>query len=231
MFRTILILALFKLSIGHVIRSAEQGIVGGRNADIEDIPWHASISVKQNEAFLSHLGNGAILRPQIIITTASTLTNSADATLLDGSFFVRVGSVEATNGGTLIAVDRIAIHPQYNESRAANDIALLKLAKMLDFTSSIAPLLVNAVDRLRDGVNVTVSGWISQEPVSNSSRELQIVDQVIWNQDECAEAYSSADGGSLVADTHICAGSRANSGPCPVMLAEYQYIRHSQYFI
>lgn len=222
MFRLLIALAMIGMTFGHVIPS-EQRIIGGRNVSIEDNPWHASISMQSGEgesATYTHLGSGAILGPDLIMTVASAVTDDENGTLLAGPFFVRVGSDEAESGGVLVAVDRIVIHPQFNESRAANDIAIIFLADILDFTDSVGPITLPAgdIDRLPDGTNVTVTGWI---PEQTDVRGLQVVEQVIWNQDECADAYRAADGGSdapsLVANTHVCAGSEAAQGPCPVL--------------
>lgn len=215
LFRSIVALALIGMSFGHVLRF-ENRIVGGRNATIEQRPWHASINfqfIEQNSTSWVYSGSGAILGPQLIVTVADAVTNQ-NGTLLEGPFFVRAGSARADDGGVFVAVERIVVHAEFNKTTAENNVALLFLAAPLNFNESISAIALPAADAesLPEGTNVSLSGWTINESPED---DLQVVDQVIRSLEVCQQAYEGVT--DLVGENNICAATEEeNVGPCSV---------------
>lgn len=219
LFRSFVALALIGMSFGFVVRM-ENRIVGGRNTTIEQRPWHAALSIQTNSgenATFFHLASGAILGPQLIVTVANAVTD-ANGTLSDAPYFVRVGSSQAEEGGILVPVARVDVHPSYNKTTSENDLALLFLSEVLEFDESVNVIALPSADAepLPEGTNVTLSGWVIQpEDGETFTPELQVVDQVIVSQAACAAAYSN-DTGLINANTTCAASELERTGPCPV---------------
>lgn len=208
LFRTAVALALFGISIGHPTELQQ------RNATISERPWHASIAVRWDpDTTLADLVCGAIISPQVIVTTANLVSQSP----ID-SIVVRVGADEAASGGQLVAIDRIIAHPEFNADTLANDIALVFLSAPLNYTANVSAIALPSTDavRLPEGTNVSFSGWrFDASTEVGASGSLQIVNQVIWNHDACIRHYRNET--STVTNNNICAASEIeDSGPCTV---------------
>lgn len=64
------------------------------------------------------------------------------------------------SGGTLYKVSAITIHPNYNPSTIANDIAVLKLSTPLTLSSNVAIIAyATTTPSVSDGQIVNVAGW------------------------------------------------------------------------
>ena len=57
---------------------------------------------------------------------------------------VRLGSSFYNRGGTLVTVNRVVVHPSYNPSTNANDIALLKMTSTVRYGATIGPVCLPA---------------------------------------------------------------------------------------
>lgn len=243
--RSFLFLVLFGMSFGHVFRAQQRR---SRNATIEDRPWHVSVGyvndVADANATPSHLCSGTIIGPQLIATAAYMITR-VGGVLPDALFYVRVGSNNAESGGQLIAVDRIIVHPQLNETTLENDIALLYLPVPLNFSDSVNAIALPDADaeRLPADSNVTMSGWRIKHVLDEDIMMrvvlpgIHIVDQVIWDQDACKNVHRNVT--EVVGDNNICAASRIiNGGECSVrhktsnilMIYEFSLISFSSNF-
>ena len=85
-----------------------------------------------------HIGGGAIITATLIITSASVVY----FVQCPKSIFVVAGSVHLVASGTLIEVEKCAMHPSFEYGKIANDIALLHAANDIIFTEIIQPVMV-----------------------------------------------------------------------------------------
>ena len=87
---------------------------------------------------------------------SSNKTTSVSVVLVD--FQVRVGA-HSVAGGIVIAVVKCKIHPFYNPMTLDNDIALLKLDVLLDFSDPhVQPICLTTRD-FPEWTTCTVTGW------------------------------------------------------------------------
>jgi secreted trypsin-like serine protease len=107
--------------------------------------------------------------------------------------------------GQRIAIDRIIVHPAYNDVILDNDIALIHLtqpAVLGPTVQTIAYAGSSDSDLFQPGITATVSGWGKTEGGSTSD-ELRKVDLPIVGYSTCLAAMSRVTGNML------CAGDEA----------------------
>ncbi|KAL4878712.1 trypsin-like cysteine/serine peptidase domain-containing protein [Aspergillus karnatakaensis] len=193
---------LLTLSILSTIPQAHS-IIGGTDVPIQEYPYQVSIFVRGTFA-----GGGSILSPNTILTAAHCVSGAS----VD-SFTVRSGSSARTSGGTLLEVESITIHPQYNQPVALeNDIALITLAENLTFTEEIQPIALPEMDGGTRKVSetpetedqVVISGWGAVNEGKTYSATLRAVTVDVLNSTDCAAAYE--DYAFAITEGMFCAG-------------------------
>ncbi|MDA0564781.1 serine protease [Streptomonospora sp. S1-112] len=136
-------------------------IIGGTPAD-QPYPFAASLQYERNGVPDSHRCTGALVEEEWVVTAAHCVTALSDSgepfEVLDpGMFHLRLGSNDRTEGGHVVAVADIAVHPDYRylaDEGSGSDIALLRLAEE-------APVEPIRLDRRmpRPGTEVRQIGW------------------------------------------------------------------------
>jgi hypothetical protein len=130
-------------------------IVGGTAVPAGQQPWVAALL----DANLQQGCGGSLIDPRWVVTAAHCVDNF--------SALVRVGSVDRSAGGQVIAVTQRIVHPAYNPATAANDIALLQLAAPV---VGIAPIPVASVPPAV-GSFVHQMGWGSTASTGNGGSQ------------------------------------------------------------
>ncbi|XP_017069089.1 trypsin delta [Drosophila eugracilis] len=170
-------------------------IVGGTATTISSFPWQISLQRSG-----SHSCGGSIYSSNIIVTAAHCL-QSVSASVLK----VRAGSTYWSSGGTLVSVSSFKNHEGYNSNTMVNDIAIIKLASALTFSSTIKSISL-ASSNPANGAAASVSGWGTQSYGSSSiPSQLQYVNVNIVSQSVCAS--STYGYGSEIKSTMICAAA------------------------
>ncbi|KAH8280260.1 hypothetical protein KR018_001169, partial [Drosophila ironensis] len=168
-------------------------IVGGTATTIASFPWQISLQRSG-----SHSCGGSIYSSNIIVTAAHCLQSVSTSVLK-----VRVGSTYWNSGGTLVSVSSFKNHEGYNSNTMINDIAIIKLASSLSFSSSVKAISL-ATYSPANGASAAVSGWGTQSyGASSIPAQLQYVDLKIVSQANCAS--STYGYGSEIRSTMICA--------------------------
>ena len=133
-----------------------QAIVGGTTVASGAYPFMASI-----QSSGSHFCGGSVIAPRWVLTAAHCVPDGNAAGLT-----VRVGSNVNNSGGTVIAVDAVRVHPNFDGTY--HDAALLQLHAAVP-TAVKAITLSNAPanDNLElNGTPVTVAGWGDFNPAT-----------------------------------------------------------------
>ncbi|XP_065370519.1 trypsin alpha-4-like [Calliphora vicina] len=166
-------------------------IVGGVATTIDDFPWQISLQRSG-----SHSCGGSIYNSNIIVTAANCL-KSVSASVLK----VRAGSTYWNSGGVLVSVASFKIHEGYNSRTMLNDIAVIKLASSLTFSSNIKAISLASSTPANGAAAL---GW-GTTSISESSlpTQLRSVDVTIVSTTACAS--SSYGYGSEIKSSMICA--------------------------
>jgi trypsin len=116
-----------------------------------------------------------------------------------------VGSNNNTSGGTVIPVDQVKVHPNFDGTY--HDAALLHLASSVPVTIQKITLASAANDNLEaEGTPVVVAGWGDFNPVTMGLLASSTLNEVTVNVVSDANCGEGAEG-STAAITTVCAAA------------------------
>lgn len=142
------------LSTGVALSPAE-AIVGGYQAEEGQFPFMASLQIAGSEGTDGHFCGGSVISDRWILSAAHCLVDTAP-----GDIQIGVGrtNLDDTSSGQTLTVDRIVVHPDYEET-GTFDAALVHVTS--DITSAPAIPLVPLGDETLEqaGAPLTVAGW------------------------------------------------------------------------
>jgi secreted trypsin-like serine protease len=155
-------------------------IIGGRLAT-EPYPFMASLRLT---SLPEHHCGGALIAPEWIVTAAH-----CRGLLKRGKTRVRVGSPDREEGGALVSVKRVVVHPSWGRSNrgSESDIALVRLDRPVNTTPipiATHPGKVGEPTRII-GWGMVCDDW--ENPVcADGSRQLRELDTVRVPDRRCA---------------------------------------------
>jgi trypsin len=182
------------LSVSVSVQAEEQ-IVGGTVARIEDFPYHVSLQSS------SHQCGGSILDHKHILTVAHCVDGRSPSRM---KFKAR--STQHASGGKLFEVANVTQHPDHDAKTIENDIAVLLLKESLVFGPSISPVELPSSDEdtPEAGTNCSVTGWGSTSHGGSPPANILVTYVDIIEHERCVKEYSA--GSHHVDDSMICAG-------------------------
>ncbi|XP_020713128.1 trypsin alpha [Ceratitis capitata] len=169
-------------------------IVGGVSTTISAYPWQISLQRSG-----SHSCGGSVYSESIIVTAAHCLSSGPELSILK----VRAGSTYWNSGGILSAVAAYKIHELYGTNGMAYDIAVIRLAAPLKFSTTIKPISL-ATQAPPDNAAAVVTGWGTK--LSGSATlptQLQAVNLAIVSLETCA-SNTYGYGSNNLKETMIC---------------------------
>lgn len=126
-------------------------IVGGQDTTINKHPHQVAL-LKGGGLICG----GSIIKSNRILTAAHCVDNIRQPSQLS----VRAGSTNHKNGGQIVVVEKIIIHPQYDKKKVNNDIAILVLKGSLKLGATVVLMrLPNQGEQVPDGAKGIVTGW------------------------------------------------------------------------
>ena len=174
-------------------------IVGGVDAYIEEVPYQLSMriaTINETGTFWGHTC-GAILISQSAVMTAAHCVYGR----MNRKYSIRAGSDMRSQGGQLVDVKKIVMHPDYSPSGFYYDIAMMKLVSNLQFNTRVWSVALPTIGyNVPDGADLLVSGWGTLEFRGSAPERLQKVIVPAVSNEECAKAYGN------IREHKICAG-------------------------
>ncbi|KAM9365911.1 transmembrane protease serine 3 [Pholidichthys leucotaenia] len=171
-------------------------IVGGGVSKPGQFPWQVSLLYRKE-----HLCGGSIISPDWILTAAHCVYGFENSSL----WAVHVGLTEQLiHGAQSLAVRTIVYHSRYRPKGLDHDIALMKLAKPLDFNGVTQPIcLPNHGEEFKEGKACWISGWGATEEDGDTSVVLRSAMVPLISNRNCSkpEVYKG-----LINSWMICAG-------------------------
>jgi secreted trypsin-like serine protease len=186
-------------------------IIGGVPASAEEFPWQVALVVasKPNPKDGQDCA-GSLIDVRWVVTAAHCVV--AKGVTIDPALRnVVLGVTKLSNApssgteGQRIAIDRIIVHPAYNDVILDNDIALIHLTQPAVLGPTVQTIAYAGAldsDLFQPGANATVTGWGKTEGGAVSD-ELRKVDLPVVSYPVCLAAMSRVTGNML------CAGDEA----------------------
>ena len=139
----------------------------GTSATIEQFPWHVSVQRIETE---EHECAGSIIRDDWVVTTANCVEGSVEGELRIVAGITNLGQTDAL--GQLRSVDRIVVHPHFENPRNGGDVALLHLATPLDLSgprvAAVTLATTAELEAMSPGTLAVAAGW--SEPISMAAQ-------------------------------------------------------------
>ncbi|KAH8306288.1 hypothetical protein KR018_006174, partial [Drosophila ironensis] len=203
--------------------SVESRLLGGEQANAAQYPWLARIGYRnRTSGRISYRCSGSLISTNYIATAAHCVVNLVSDLELS---HVRFGDDDAV---TPFAIQERLVHPNYDQPRYSNDIALLRLNGT---TGSIAPICLPlnstpAIMQRLVGQAGVAAGWSTISPESESRNRLgnsttpgvRFIRLPIVNTTSCATAYASLSENFqqpiVINPSHLCAQGQPMNDVC-----------------
>lgn len=171
----------FRLLLSACFLAVALAITGGDETTIDQFPH--TIHIRH---FNRSICGGALINSNHVLTAAHC-TDDLSAKYMT----VRAGSNSKVEGGSIIQVEQIIQHPQYNGLIKDYDISILKLAQPVTFGRNIKAISLQSqgVD-VSSGSKALISGWGKTQPKDKTSPStLQKVEVEVIGLQECKDHY------------------------------------------
>ncbi|KAH8372954.1 hypothetical protein KR009_008972, partial [Drosophila setifemur] len=163
------------------------------DANFAEIPWQAMILKESTKTLLC---GGAIIGDEFVLTSASCVNGVPvnDVRIKAGEW--ELGSTNEPLPFQLTGAKTIDVHPSYNPSTNANDLAIIRLEKRLEFATHIQPICISDEDPSPSEQCVT-TGWGKQAlSIHEEGAIMHVTDTSALGRSECG-----ADGSSVCSAT------------------------------
>ncbi|KAJ3652786.1 hypothetical protein Zmor_018719 [Zophobas morio] len=174
------------------LQKAGGRIINGTPASRGQFPWQAAVYFTTSSG--TSFCGGSIISNIWILTAAHCAVNARTFTIYLGTI-----TLNPDSGSTVVTTTNKIVHPNYNPSTLANDVALIRLDSAITFSTNIQAITL-ASSSLGSGVSVTVSGWGKTSDASSGvTNNLNYVTLSSITNAQCSQYYGSLNSGVVCA--------------------------------
>ncbi|NXD09997.1 TMPS6 protease, partial [Nothocercus nigrocapillus] len=173
-------------------------IVGGADSVEGEWPWQASLQVRGR-----HICGGTLIADRWVVSAAHCFQEERLASPSVWTIYLGKYLQNATSHTEVsFKVDRLFLHPYYEEDSHDYDVALLQLDHPVISSPFIQPICLPAPSHIFEpGLHCWITGWGAIKEGGRISNMLQKVDVQLIQQDICSEAYHY-----MISPRMLCAG-------------------------
>uniref|UniRef100_A0A182JX59 CLIP domain-containing serine protease n=1 Tax=Anopheles christyi TaxID=43041 RepID=A0A182JX59_9DIPT len=202
-------------------------IYGGENADIDEFPWLALMQYENRKGERKYSCGGSLINQRYVLTAAHCVTGEVERK--EGKLVaVRLGEYNTNTEIDCVMeeqeeicadrpidadVESSVVHPEYDETAHAHDIALVRLAQSIRYTDFVQPVCLPLTDfrSSKPGEVNFVTGFGRTLKGSRSVIKQKLGIKV-YDQDRCREKYATKN--SVITSNQICAGGEFAKDSC-----------------
>ncbi|KAK7482320.1 hypothetical protein BaRGS_00026448 [Batillaria attramentaria] len=181
-------------------------IVGGHESVEGSLPWTVMITHYDDFGQKYFICGGSIINTMFILTAAHCFYGKD--TLDTSMWRVIAGKHSLTHvniGEQVWTVEKIVVHPNFNHTSGANDIALMKVSQAIVYTDKIqAVCLPSQQEIVTTGQHCIVAGWGVTLETGDAFDTLNQVTVPVVSDDVCAQPSWQRD--RFVPHLSFCAG-------------------------
>ncbi|XP_018357262.1 PREDICTED: venom protease [Trachymyrmex septentrionalis] len=193
-------------------------IVGGTEAKLGEFPWIVRLGTVMTFApgvqWTSWMCGGTLITNTHILTAAHCFSDDFPISIFPEEYIARIADLdfESSNDGAHpveVLIKEIMLHAEYDDISHENDVAVLKIDREVQFTSTLLPACLpigNVKNENLDGKMAVTAGWGYTEEGGTSPSTLMEAELSIISNEECQDAYSEQPYAVLDKRT-ICAAS------------------------
>uniref|UniRef100_A0A1Y9IVK0 Peptidase S1 domain-containing protein n=1 Tax=Anopheles minimus TaxID=112268 RepID=A0A1Y9IVK0_9DIPT len=163
-------------AIGNSKPRAVGRIVGGNEVDISDFPYQLSL---QNNYY--HICGASVVANRLALTAGHCCIGSSVSDLT-----IRGGSTSHEEGGTVFIVNRLFIHPNYDDEDLNYDVCLVRVIGTFMGKANIAIIPTSSSGVIPSGAHGVVSGWGAVYTNGDSVLNLRATKVKIYTSKECS---------------------------------------------
>ncbi|KAK9510826.1 hypothetical protein O3M35_005527 [Rhynocoris fuscipes] len=141
-------------------------VIFGKDTGKHEFPWSVSL---QHKSTKFHFCGGSIITPYHVITAAHCIGTKTPPYIL-----VVMGTNDRTDNRISSDVKAIYQH-RYNTKTHVNDIAILELAKKIEYTEFVGPVCLPKRDPQIVRQYITAMGWGRLHPTEYATRDQKIM--------------------------------------------------------
>uniref|UniRef100_A0A182NC71 Peptidase S1 domain-containing protein n=1 Tax=Anopheles dirus TaxID=7168 RepID=A0A182NC71_9DIPT len=184
-------------------------------AQYGEYPWVVYIvrTEKQSQTdTYSFVCGGSLINPRFVVTTAHNTEGKSNLIARFGEW--DTGTTKEPYPQKEISVRHIIKHPEYVQNPIAHDIALLLLAKNVEYARHIQPICLPQPMDDFDGRRCISNGWGAVQGVY--ATVMKKVSLPVLSRNNCTRMlrYGGLGPRYQLAQGSMCAGGEHNIGPC-----------------
>ncbi|CAG9792471.1 unnamed protein product [Diatraea saccharalis] len=202
--------------------SGQNRIFGGTSTGIDQYPWLALLEYKIGNQIKLNCG-GALISNKYVLTAAHCMNFNKPVSIRLGEYDVThdgqdcLEGSDCTDPAVSIPIKEILIHPEYDNVLKRNDIALIRLDGMANYTDFIRPICLPTLDvsQLSPNVSLYVAGWGRMSWNIKFSSLKQHVKVPIVNMQDCQNVYETRIVPKVnLWSKQLCAGGEKGRDSC-----------------
>uniref|UniRef100_A0A182LWY5 CLIP domain-containing serine protease n=1 Tax=Anopheles culicifacies TaxID=139723 RepID=A0A182LWY5_9DIPT len=202
-------------------------IYGGENADIDEFPWLALMQYENRKGERKFSCGGSLINKRYVLTAAHCVTGEVERK--EGTLVaVRLGEYNTNTDIDCVieeqeeicadppidvAVESSLVYPEYDEMAHAHDIALVRLARSIEYSDFVQPVCLPLTDfRASKAGEVNFVTGFGRTLKGSRSVIKQKLGIKVYEHDRCREKYATKN--SLITSNQICAGGEFAKDSC-----------------